>query len=157
MRWAATPLELLEMAVESALRLRLTTLDALDDASSRGADRGDRMLQAVLDLRGHQPPTESILETRTLQLMRRNAITNVDRQVELRHEGKWIARVDFLVNDELVVQSDGRGFHSDPSSFENDRRQWLAIQASGRRLIVVTHHMIEDEPDPTARSIAALL
>lgn len=150
-KWPAEPVELLELAVESALRLGLASVPDLEHACDRRADRGDRLLARVLADRGAQPPTESHLETRFVQLMRRHGLTGIKRQVEL----PGVGRVDFELGD-VIVETDGRAFHVAAEAFERDRRRWLAIQASGRRLVVVTHSMVELDPFGTVEAVKAV-
>ncbi len=133
MKWLATPTELLEMAVEAALRQGLVSPAELERACARAADRSDRMLAQVLAWRGSRPPTGSIMETRFVQLMRRHGVNDMDRQIEI----PGVGFVDFGLGD-TIIETEGREHHIAAHTFENDRRRWLAIQASGRKLVVVT-------------------
>ena len=52
------------------------------------------MLVEVLARRSDQPPTESYLETRVVQVLRDAGLPTFDRQVELADEEGFIGRVD---------------------------------------------------------------
>ena len=89
----ATPL--LEAAIDSAIRLRLTTLEHIIDRvevikgpGRRGVARLDEL---ILTSGGH-----SLLERRFLKLVREAELAMPIPQVVHRREGRHVARVDFL-------------------------------------------------------------
>lgn len=124
------PTERVERALESALRHGLTDLDTIattiDASSSRRPGRST--IARVIGARAARvAATESYLETRTVQVLRRGGLPSPRRQVEIRDEsGRLIARVDLLIGH-VAIQTDGREFHSDREVFERDRRQWSEL------------------------------
>lgn len=60
-----------------------------------------------------------------------------------------VGRVDLLVGDRFVIETDGRTWHSDKNSFEKDKRRDLALAEAGyfvlrlsRRQVIHEHSRI---------------
>src|SRR5581483_9214897 len=67
-----------------------------------------RLLQEVMDLRGPgTPPTESILETYTVQLFRQRGVEIVARQVKVYGGKTLLGRVDFILPNWVALEMDG--------------------------------------------------
>ncbi|MFN0091205.1 MAG: endonuclease domain-containing protein [Acidimicrobiales bacterium] len=151
------PADLLELALESALRRGLTTLADVHLVAACGARRaGAEVLAEVLARRPvGAPATESYLETRAVQVMRRGGLPDPARQVEIRDgRGGFIARVDFLLG-RLVVETDGRATHARDGAFERDRERWSRLAAAGYAVLVFTYEQVERWPGYVVRTIAA--
>ncbi len=84
-----------EQMLESALRKRLTTVEAIE-AAGRGVPGAARIRRVLADRPRGAPPTESLLETLMVQLARE--IPGLDpptRQLVIRFEdGRFVARLD---------------------------------------------------------------
>lgn len=110
---------LLVKAIEEAERRHIFDLMALDRAIARAPRRsGTRKLQAALA--GYRPPpdTRSPLEQRFYELIRSDP-TIPEPQSNVLVAG---LEVDFFwPRTRLVVEVDGRGYHSSPRAFETDR------------------------------------
>jgi very-short-patch-repair endonuclease len=136
---AGFPTSLLEAAIDSALRLRLTTLDHIIDRideckgpARRGVARLDEL---VLTSGGH-----SVLERRFLKLVRRARLAVPTPQVVHRREGRHVARVDFLFpQQDLVVEVSGGRGHSTPGDRANDARRRNQLQQMGRTVLEFTY------------------
>ena len=94
------------------------------------------------------------METRTVQVLRVDGWTDVERQVELfdRH-GRCIGRVDLLIG-RLVIECDSLEFHPD---FEADRRRWAALQANGYLVFPITFRALEFHTTDLIRTLRDLL
>ena len=116
-------------------------------------------IRDILVARGpHEPPTESYLETRTVQQLRKGGFDRVFRQVPLFVSGRIVNRIDLVVAAPrqfrrpqefsspagVPIEADGRAFHTD--SFEKDRRRANHHSIERTQLLVVTHNMVEREP-----------
>ncbi len=138
--------ELVELAVESALRRGdATEVDLLDLLGRCGWRRaGSVMLQEVLDRRPYgAPPTGSYLETRGIQVLRNAGLPTGQRQVAIVDEwGRHLRRVDLLIEDRVIVEFDGKEFHS----FEADHEVWSRLSATGRVLLVFTYEQVTRRP-----------
>ena len=155
-RWRGdrTPIDredLVELALECALRRGLLSLDHVASAAwTTNACRGCQVLRTVLARRPDgAPPTESYLETRFVQMLRRAGLAAPERQVEIRDAtGGLIGRVDFR-RDNILIECDGREYHDRSESFVKDRDRWTRLQAEGYSLIVVTADHVERRPEWT--------
>lgn len=176
--WPITPVESLELAVEFLLRSGYTFAEfgqvvpsaflptqpkfpaactarvQLERLNVSGA-----ATRSVLLARGpHEPPTESYLETRTIQQLRRGGFPRVFRQVPLFVEKRIVNRIDIVVAAPrqvrrpeafsprvgAPVEADGREFHT--GTFEKDRRRANNHSVARTQLLVVTSNMVEREP-----------
>jgi very-short-patch-repair endonuclease/predicted transcriptional regulator of viral defense system len=143
----------LETAVDSAIRMRLTTLDQLVGrlASMRTEHRrGVANLQRVLLTSGG----ESFLEREFLKLIRRAGLPIPRTQVVERRRQRHIARVDFLfAGCGVVVEVSGGRGHSSASERAKDARRRNELQQQGFKVLEFTFEMIVAEP---ARVVEAL-
>ncbi|MGI9824282.1 hypothetical protein [Agromyces sp. Marseille-Q5079] len=132
---------------------------ALESALNRGA----LPMQAVERLRLALPAwvgrwldevscdSDSGLETIARMLMRRLRV-GVRAQVEI----PGVRRVDLLVGDRLVVELDGRAFHSG-DDFDRDRRQDLELALRGYLVVRISYRMVIEDWDITHRSLRELV
>jgi hypothetical protein len=106
-----------EQALESALRRRLTTLDALAGSCGRH-QRGSERVRRVLAARpAGAPPTESMLETLFVQLARLvPGLAPPVRQYRVRDaHGREVARVDLCWPElGLFIELDGQHHRGQP-------------------------------------------
>jgi very-short-patch-repair endonuclease len=130
-----------EMALECALRRRVTSVHRLwrtiDEMGTKGR-RGPAVLAEVLRVQGRRP-TESALETKFVQLVRRFELPPPTRQVRIHDESGFLARVDFIWEDHgVVVEVDSRS-HLRRDQWEADLRRRNALTAQGLRVLHVTY------------------
>jgi Protein of unknown function (DUF559) len=136
---AGTPTKSLEAAIDSSIRLRLTTLDHIVDrvAEFKGSSRwGIAQLDAlVMTSGGH-----SVLERQFLRLVKHSGLPMPKPQVVHRRDGRHVARVDFLFEDHGVVVevSGGRG-HSSAAERALDARRRNELQQMGRTVLEFTY------------------
>lgn len=95
---------------------------------------------------------ESPLETVTRCVVRAAGLSYRE-QVYVEGAG----RVDLLVEDQLVVESDGWEFHRDRDAFERDRDRDRVIQESGLRVVRFTSRQLRRDLVGAGRSIARLV
>ena len=135
-----------EVALESALRRGLVTIESLREAmmGPSGRTEGAPVLRAALARRPiGAPPTGSFLETQFVQTERNAHLPPMQRQVEIRDDrGNLVGRVDFgEVDLRLAVECDGNEFHG-PEQLEADRRRQNAIELLGWRFARFTYSQI---------------
>ena len=153
--------ELVELAVEDALRRGYVTLGSLHDAvrAARAQRPGRDVLARILAERGEESPTESYLETRCVQELRRAGLPAFRRQA-------WVAaprgrryRLDLVYSDpvvgEIVIEPMGRTAHADRLDPDTVRQGWLT--ATGRRVVPVTFATIEFQPERLTSAVERLL
>ncbi|WP_226264621.1 DUF559 domain-containing protein [Demequina sp. TTPB684] len=68
-----------------------------------------------------------------------------------------IGRVDLMVGDAVVVEVDGRHYHSDPIAFVADRRRDRALQELGFRVLRFAASEVLSDPACVARAVVAQL
>lgn len=146
-----------EQALESALRQRLVKLDDVE-SRSKGLRKGGPLIRSVLKQRGNVPPTESLLETLTVQLFRSDAtIPTPIRQFEIHNNSNAVvARLDLAFPEQrLFVELDGR--HHAQQGIHDINRQNLVIAQTGWRVARFTWNDIVRTPNTTLRTMRALL
>ena len=140
-----------EQALESALRKGLTTIEAIE-ALAPGR-RGAARIKRVLALRPPgAPPTGSLLETLTVQLLRPLPdVPEPERQVEIHNRhGDFVAIVDFAWRwPGYFTELDGQQ-HKDQPVYDA-RRQTAVTAATGWPCGRFTWHEIVHLPNATAR------
>ena len=89
-----------------------------------------------------------------LETFARVAITSRGMKVRSQVEYAGVGRVDLLVNGAVVVEADGRSYHSDSSAFANDRRRDRMLQLAGLAVMRFTYDDIVREPERVADEVA---
>jgi very-short-patch-repair endonuclease len=113
----------LELAVECALFREDVSSGELADATG--------LLREVMTLRGADtPPTESALETKAVQAFRSHQLPVPLRQVKVFIGSRKVGRVDFLLPNWTVVETDGRE-HADPARKRADDIRDMEMAAVG--------------------------
>jgi very-short-patch-repair endonuclease len=140
----------LQRAVDAAEHRGLFDLDALPDLRGRkGGGRLERLLGAYRE----PPPTNSEFERRFSYFCRQHGLTQPDFNVEV--EGFL---VDAVWRDaKFVVELDSYGHHGTRTSFEEDRRRDMKLQAVGYRVLRITYRRLMEEPATVLHAIRSLL
>ena len=77
-------------------------------------------------------------ETRLRLLIRRSTLPAPVAQYDVRHDGRFVARVDFAwAKHKLALEYDGL-WHAEAGQFAKDRRRLNELRAAGRQVIHVT-------------------
>ncbi|GAA1055476.1 hypothetical protein GCM10017608_34910 [Agromyces luteolus] len=97
------------------------------------------------------PLSQSGLETR-IRLLLRSARIAFRAQAPIEDVGS----VDFLVGDRLVIEVDGRRFHTG-EAFEEDRRRDFILVARGYVVLRLSYRQVIDDWDRTRTGILALV
>src|SRR5438477_1802637 len=133
--------ELLEEAVDDALRRRLASVSRLQwQLEKAGRRRGVADLRALLDSRD---PTravpESVLETKVARILRKAKLPGLVAQYNVVVAGHLIARVDFAFPAaKVAVEADGYRWHSGRAQWQQDLERRNALTNLGWRVIHVT-------------------
>lgn len=139
------PIDQLVM-VDAALNRRALRLDDLDDFSVTAAG-------TVAWLRAHADASaESPIETIARLSLRRTRLRFVP-QAEI----SGVGRVDFLVEETVVVEMDGRAHHSDPGAFARDRERDRAAAALGLTVLRFTYDDAMHRADHIGADVLAAL
>jgi hypothetical protein len=136
----------LEAAVDSAIRARAATLDAILDRLARLSGPGrwglGRLYSVLSSSGGH-----TVLERRFIELVQRARLPMPTPQVVHRLDGRHVARVDFAFVDHGVVVevSGGRG-HSSPRERAKDARRRNDLQRLGQLVLEFTFEQVIHDP-----------
>lgn len=151
----------LEEAIDSALRLRLTSIDRLREGIERlgGSGRkGPNLVARLVDERGAVRPAESPLETRLVRLLRRNRLPQPERQFLVQDAGGLIGRLDFAYPQfKIAIEVQSYRWHSGRSAWRKDMERLNRLQALGWIVIQVGYEDLERHPEEVARRIRAAL
>lgn len=150
-----------EQALESALREKLTTVEAIEQALAEPGSRiaGANRIRRVLALRPPgAPPTGSLLETLMVQLARTiYGLRDPVRQLRIENiHGDFVAFVDLAWPEiGLFIELDGQG-HKDQPVYDA-RRETAVVAAMGWLCGRFTWHEVRHLPNVTARRLAAIV
>ena len=96
---------------------------------------------------GSSPPTDSALEVRFIQLLRRGRLPVPVRQRVVRDDRGFVARVDFeYIDSGIVIEVDSRKHHLRVTAWERDLRRRNRLTSAGKRVLHVTHERMETDP-----------
>ena len=141
-----------ERAVDNALTSGLTTATALEamvaELSSRGRTGIALMRQIVAERNDGEPAPQSELEARFVRVVRDAGLPAPARQLEVGDRDRWVGRVDFAYPEaKLVIELDGRRYHSSKSDLEADHERDNRLVAGGWRVLRVSWRTMVDRPD----------
>jgi hypothetical protein len=118
--------DLAEVALDAALRLEVVTFGGLTDILKLGGRHripGTALLRRLLSVRGEdEAMSESELESSVIRVLRRASVSLPERQVTVSWEK--CRRLDFFYPEhDLIIEVDGRKWHSSRQRFQDDRRR----------------------------------
>lgn len=137
--------ERVEIALEDALRRRLTTAStiAMRLADLPSNQRGRTVLTRMLEQRGASPPADSGLEVKVARMLREWGYPPPIRQKVLDDDGRFVGRVDLVFpNRRLVIEVDGFRHHDGRVVFDHDRARRNALVAMGWVVVHATSAML---------------
>jgi very-short-patch-repair endonuclease len=151
---AVAPGHDLEHALAAAERLGLVSrreIAALIDRTPHA--RGSRALRALVGRDNAPAFLRSEAERLFLELARSAELP--EPRVNANLHGY---EVDFLWREQrLVVEIDGRAFHSSPNAFEMDRRRDAVLTAAGYQVMRVTWHQLQRSSNAVVARLAQAL
>jgi very-short-patch-repair endonuclease len=151
--------ERLAIALDRAWSMRLTSgsqLHALLDRLGRRGRDGIANMRVILAERGlgYQPP-QSGLEQRVLQTLA-GAGLDVRCQVDLGGE-EWTGRVDFVVDDRVVVEVQSERYHTSLTDRTQDARRREQLESQGLIVVEVWDSDVFSRPWTVLASVRAAL
>lgn len=129
-----------------------TDLDRVRDRYCALAPRGGRNLRrlkaTLLRFGAGDLPDESELERRMRAVFGVPEIPTIHWQAPFPGREPGLRRVDGLVPDwSIVLEGDGRAWHTRVDDFERDRRRDAEAAAAGLQTLRFTWHQLVNEPD----------
>jgi very-short-patch-repair endonuclease len=99
-----------------------------------------------------------VLERRFLRLVAESGLPVPTSQVVfLDGEERFVARVDFLFEDLVIVEVEGHRFHSTRSQRQRDNERRNRLSRSEHRFLAFTYEDVRDRPRYVAREVRAAL
>ncbi|MGH2795426.1 MAG: DUF559 domain-containing protein, partial [Actinomycetota bacterium] len=159
---AVAPAELVEEAIDDALRRGLVTIPRLRrrfDAEARPGRRGIATMRSLLEARDPSMPVPaSVFERRLLRLVRQARLPEPVRQHEIRDGDRLVGIPDFAFPEQhLAIEADGYRWHSGRVRWEHDRARRNELTLLGWRVIHITWTDLIRRPDATIDTIRAAL
>ena len=147
--------------IDHAIAHKQTTIEELRDVLDRIT--GSRLKgtvafrQSIEQLTDSHVPTESALEYLLLRTLNHPGILEIERQARLGWWETMPHRVDAVVQEwRLILEADGRAYHTRRDDFERDRRRDNLAVANGYRVMRFTYEMLKTDPDEVlARVLSA--
>ncbi|MFN2595539.1 MAG: endonuclease domain-containing protein, partial [Actinomycetota bacterium] len=152
--------ETVEMALEDALRRRLTSLPRLKWAlETEKRRRGLPVLRSLIAQRTSRTrPTESAFETKLFSVLRRAGLPLPERQYEIWNGPRFVARVDFAYPEQkLIIEADSFRFHSGRKAWGRDATRGNALVALGHRILRITYEDVNERPGKVADMVGSAL
>lgn len=154
---AGAPRSRIEAAIDSAVRLQLSSPEVLERRLSglRGSGRGGCRLveDLITDAGGH-----TMLERRFLELVRESGLPRPRTQVVFRRHQRHVARVDFLFDQfAVVVEVSGGLGHSSPAERAHDAQRRNELQDLGLRVFEYTWDDVTKRSTMVGRTLRARL
>ena len=127
-----------DVALDRALASKLVTVPALMselECLARPGRCGVGPLRAALRRRGYVgAPNPSVLESRTLRLLKMSGLRPLATEVRVGDGGRY--RIDILVAPRLVVEVDGFAYHHSPEQKSQDERRRNRLRLEGFFVLV---------------------
>ncbi len=143
------------VAVDQLIATGVVGLEPVRVLAAVARGRGSARARAVCALADGR--AESPQETRLRLLIGRSTVPAPVAQFTVRHEGRFVARVDFAWPDhKLALEYDGH-WHAEPGQFAKDRQRLNELRAAGWQVIHVTAADLHDPRRLLALIVEALI
>ena len=150
-----------ERALSAGVRLELFTIADVAGVVRRVGRKGRRgvgVIRPLLDLHlSVDGRTESLLEDRFLRILFDRGIAMPRIQYEVVDDaGAFVCRADFAYPAiRLLIEVDGRSYHSDSVAYQRDREKQNRTQALGWSTLRFTWHDVVRDAERTATTVAS--
>ncbi len=155
-------IDVTQRVLDGALRREMTTLEQVAERIHRYGRKGRRGIgparALVVERLGWDKVTESVLEDAFLRLAARAGLPqpSPQRRLVLRH-GRRVVRLDFDFEGRVAVELDSEKYHTDPTTFQDDRRRQNAMVNQGLVVLRFTWWDVMAAPDYVVATIATAL
>jgi very-short-patch-repair endonuclease len=139
----------LEDAFESARRHRIVTVSSMRrylDVYGRRGVRGAAPMRTIVDAVDPTAPSRSRLEVLTRQLLVAHGITNFVREYPMSWNGRTYYFDFAFARQRVILETNGRTWHADPSDYERDNEKWSVPGRYGWRIVFATWEKVTDHP-----------
>lgn len=143
-------------SIDQVLGERAATLNQLHQAMALTGDRVGNAGRRQLLLDSRDKPW-SAAERRLHRLLREAGITGWKGNEAVCIDGRKVHPDVLFARQRLILEVDGRKFHSKPEVFESDRRRQNAFVLNGYCVLRFTVRMIDGEPEMVIAAVRAAL
>jgi hypothetical protein len=149
---SVVPSEMLEHALDSALRGGHTTLEAVSKRAAELAASGRPGSASLRDVlsrrRPEEKPPESVLERRLMRVLESGGLPRPVPQYEIEAMGRTVARIDLAYpRQHIAIEADGYSHHSGRLAWERDRARGTALNSLGWTLLSFTWDDVTKRPN----------
>ena len=150
------------LALDEALRLRLTTLERFSDFVEEIARQGRNGVRIARELISERDPRYEKVrgpsEVDALALFDGARLPVAEVDYEIWYQGRMIARADFAyVDDMLDIEIDGDSVHTNKFDKDRDRKRDRRLEALGWTVIRFSWEEVRDTPHVVVSDIRAVL
>jgi very-short-patch-repair endonuclease len=146
-------------SLDEALRRRWTTLELLEAMARRVVHHpGVIVFRSLVEaVAGGEPVTESELESLVLDLIDAEGLPRPTKQQRLKCAGRGV-RLDFVYPaQKVVIEADGRAWHTGAAQFERDKARDNALAIDGYLVLHWTWAAVRDRPRELAAQLRTAL
>ena len=159
---SVTEIEELRGIAQKALAARRVTYEGLaetlEELGRRGRPGTTRFRELLEDVAPGSGVPESVMEERMLALLSEGGLPMPTLQMPLPWRSPTKGRVDFAYEDaRVIVECDGRRWHTTMEAFESDRRRDNLAQLNGWRVLRFTWSDLTETPARVLYQIAQAL
>ncbi|MFV1961178.1 MAG: endonuclease domain-containing protein, partial [Acidimicrobiia bacterium] len=143
---------LLERVIDDQLaakRLRIPEFDPILERLENARLRNLPALRRIVadrDRKAYQPPTTE-LERLLYQLLDRPDLPDYERQLPIQYESLTATVDAFIPAWRIIVEGDGRRWHTRRQDFERDRKRDNLAAAAGFLVVRFSYQMLRDDSD----------
>jgi very-short-patch-repair endonuclease len=153
---------LVEVAYDAARREQLVSEGSVRRLLHRVGARGRNgvgVLREVVDSRSMLAAIpESVMETRVLRALRAHGLPDPRPQHEIRHDGRFVARVDFAYPEaRIALEYDSDLHHGSPEGVRRDTKRRRNLTRAGWKVVGVSSDDVRLGCLDVARTVAELL
>lgn len=138
-------------SIDQLLRQRMGTVEGLHSALQAMSGCDDQQLRASLLLDSRQKAW-SAAERLAHKIMRAAGITGWEGNYRLRSSGRVLYLDIAFVGIKLVIEIDGREFHTAPTAFEVERERQNFLVLQSWIVLRFTWTMLTEDPDYVVRA-----
>ena len=146
-------------AFDDAIRKHVVSLERMRRAieAHRGT-RGVPLIRELVASRSVAGVPDTVLETRFLELVRKENLPFPVAQHKIRHRGELVARPDFAYPElRIAIELESLTFHTQPLDIERDTARYNRLLLMGWLVLRFTWHQIETVPHRVADELKRAL
>jgi len=159
---SVTEISQLRRMAQKALVARSVSFEGLaeilEELGRRGRPGTTRFRELLEDVTPGYAAPESVMEERMISLLNEGGLPMPTLQMPLPWQSPTKGRVDFAYEEaRVIIECDGRRWHTTMEAFESDRRRDNLAQLNGWRVLRFTWNDLTETPARVLYQIAEAL